>query len=319
MMSLFLACTGGQDWGVYYTTVLSTGWANGLVFIWFIAFFFFAVFNVVTSIFVERVMQLAQPDIEDRLLEMQAANSKFAEDFYILCRCIVHEDVDGRIDYKQFRALLKNSHVRDMLAVRGVDIHETKHFFDMISMSEDSEETTSGIRTISLEMLAAVCMRSKGMATSVDLLTLRYDNKRSLVKIMQGQKSLKTEIALVRAQAANPELMPQFSIQSSPTSASRTVQPSPTSRTAGGGKRTQLPLQSLRMAGGPTTMNGNDPAAKANGRPQTSVLSTGAESKQSKPFPLVLENRSDESSSKASRSPVMCIVEPSKGSASLKL
>jgi len=78
MLSLFEACSGGQDWGEYYRSIAVTGWANAGVFLFFIAFFFLAVFNIVTSVFVEKVIALAQPDIEDRLAEMQARSAELA-------------------------------------------------------------------------------------------------------------------------------------------------------------------------------------------------------------------------------------------------
>jgi len=140
------------------------------------------------------VLETAQPDAEDRLLELQTSNNKFAADFYLLCRSLVDADELGEITYAQFHSLMKNAKVRDMLAVRGVDIHETRHFFDMIAMQEDGME--DGHRTISLEMLAAVCMRSKGMATAVDLLTFRFETKQSITQMAKNQQALMETILL---------------------------------------------------------------------------------------------------------------------------
>jgi hypothetical protein len=195
MLSLFEACSGGQDWGEYYRSIALTGWANAGVFLFFIAFFFLAVFNIVTSVFVEKVIALAQPDIEDRLAEMQAHSHKFAEDFYGLCKSIVQEDHCGHITFQQFDFLLKHEYIRDMLAVRGVDIHETKHFFDLIAMSEANGDASTA-KSISLEMLAAVCMRSKGMATAVDLLTFRFETKQSITQMAKNQQALMETILL---------------------------------------------------------------------------------------------------------------------------
>jgi hypothetical protein len=201
LRTLYFSTTGGNDWSVYYETVAITGWTHGAMYLFFIGFFQIAVLNVVTSVFVESVMETAQPDAEDRLLELQTSNNKFAADFYLLCRGLVDADELGEITYAQFHSLLKNAKVRDMLAVRGVDIHETRHFFDMIAMQEDGME--DGHRTISLEMLAAVCMRSKGVATSVDLLTARYDSKKSLVKVIELQRRL---LGLYKAHSPLPSL-----------------------------------------------------------------------------------------------------------------
>lgn len=187
MNSLFQACSGGTDWNYYYNALLATGSFNAVVFLFFICFFFLAIFNVVTSIFVERVISLSQPDMEDRVVEMQASSRKFAEDFYYLCKNIVDEDIHGHITFQQFDHLLQHSNVRDMLSVRGVDIHETRHFFDLIAMSESKGEK---VKSISLEMLAAVCMRTKGMATSVDLLTLRYETRQSILQVSKNQQKL---------------------------------------------------------------------------------------------------------------------------------
>merc|ERR1719512_102679 len=59
MMTLFMSATGGIGWGDVYDIVMQTGVDNAVLFVSYILFFLLAFFNIVTSIFVNRALQVA--------------------------------------------------------------------------------------------------------------------------------------------------------------------------------------------------------------------------------------------------------------------
>jgi len=64
MLTLYKACTGGDDWSGPYRIAAASGELPAILFIFFIAFMQIAVLNILTGIFVEKAMKLAQPDRE---------------------------------------------------------------------------------------------------------------------------------------------------------------------------------------------------------------------------------------------------------------
>merc|ERR1712023_248283 len=53
IVSLFMAMSGGNDWGQYYDALIPLEWPYRIMFLFFIAFALFAVVNIVIGIFVD--------------------------------------------------------------------------------------------------------------------------------------------------------------------------------------------------------------------------------------------------------------------------
>merc|ERR1719189_1368404 len=80
MVTTFQATTSGVDWGEVYDILNKAGMLNGMLFVLYLIFFIFALSNVVTSIFVDKAMQLAKPDLEWMMLQKQRADISAAKD-----------------------------------------------------------------------------------------------------------------------------------------------------------------------------------------------------------------------------------------------
>merc|ERR1712060_663951 len=78
MVVLFQCTTGGRDWGETYDVVAECGTVAAMLFLVFTGFFFFAFFNIITSIFVDKVVSAAQPDREEQMLEKRRKDLKVA-------------------------------------------------------------------------------------------------------------------------------------------------------------------------------------------------------------------------------------------------
>merc|ERR1712045_810535 len=84
MMTTFQATTGGVNWGETYGVLSKTGLLNGILFVSYLAFFIFALNNIVTSIFVDKALKLAKPDLDWMMFEKQRSEAAAAEELRTL-------------------------------------------------------------------------------------------------------------------------------------------------------------------------------------------------------------------------------------------
>merc|ERR1712050_679801 len=66
--SLYLAMTGGKNWGEVVEPLNELGWPYVMIFLFFISFTFFGMLNIVTAIFVDSAM-VSQQYYKDLLIQ----------------------------------------------------------------------------------------------------------------------------------------------------------------------------------------------------------------------------------------------------------
>merc|ERR1711862_399392 len=87
-------------------------------------------------------------------------------------------DHKGTISWEEFNTVLTDPALKAHFDVRGIDIKDAHGFFDMLT-TLDGEGNTE----VEIETFVAGCLRMKGMATSVDLQTLRYEVKLTMLLV----------------------------------------------------------------------------------------------------------------------------------------
>jgi len=159
MLTLYMTATGGDDWAVFYSVIESTGSFNAVVFIAYIGFIEIAVMNILTGLFVESAMKLAQPDHASRALEVCRAENAQHRQLMRLC-----EELDkggsGTLTKQEFSKNMKDGKLKYFLASLGLDIRDAERFFELL------EDTSS---EIDIGLFVDACMKLKGAATSIDL------------------------------------------------------------------------------------------------------------------------------------------------------
>lgn len=68
MLTLYMAVTGGSDWVIYYDILYELGSFTPLLFVGYTFSFAFAIFNILTGIFVERAVAANMPDREQQIV-----------------------------------------------------------------------------------------------------------------------------------------------------------------------------------------------------------------------------------------------------------
>lgn len=168
VFTLFRGISGG-DWTTYYEMVSATGGINSFIFIVYISVVWLSVTNIITSVFVEKAMKLAQPEMEQLLLmrckeDLENANelkALFAE---------MDLNASGTVNYEELQACFEDCRFTNYLKIKGLDIHDAKMFWRMLSSVADSYE-------IDVDSFVCGCLKMRGVALNIDLLQLNYETK----------------------------------------------------------------------------------------------------------------------------------------------
>merc|ERR1712228_78412 len=108
--------------------LLHTGVMPAVMFIFYIMFFTVSVWNIVTSIFVDRAMKLAKPDLLEMVWDQQKQDLADAYQLEMMCRDVVDVDGGGRISRDELSNLMSKPKVKTYFVSRGLDIGDTNVF-----------------------------------------------------------------------------------------------------------------------------------------------------------------------------------------------
>lgn len=167
MTTLYLATTGGFDWERALSLLNRVGVVGSWAWLFYIAFFNFALFNVLTGMFVDHAMKWSQSDNQNLITEHRSQELQDAARLQRLCEAIDTEST-GRISWEDFESFVSDESALIYLASLGLEIHDAKTFFDMLA-------GVASDKYIDIETFVKGCMRMKGPATSIDMLSMAYE------------------------------------------------------------------------------------------------------------------------------------------------
>jgi len=170
MLTLYMAVTGGDDWGNAYAIISTGGMFYSSLFIFFTFFFVFAVFNILTGVFVEKAVCAATPDMEARIMEYRKATQSCAAEVRHVCEAL-DKNGSGLISRGEFIASLDNEFFAAYLAAIGLDITDAQLFFDMLTEVDGS--TRDEVR---IEQFVSGCLNMRGTASSFDMQRALYES-----------------------------------------------------------------------------------------------------------------------------------------------
>jgi len=181
VLSYFMATSGGNDWSLYYNVLAKTSEVTAALFVFAVGFTQIALLNIMTGVFVENAMKLAQPDRNVMALEQRRASLNDARDLRNILKQL---DVDntGTVTWDEFRSVASDPCVSALLEVMGLDIKDARLMFAMFCETGHSTE-------VSLDFLVDSFIRMQGPATSIDLQTLAFktDSIADRVEQMNGR------------------------------------------------------------------------------------------------------------------------------------
>ncbi|CAK9079364.1 Voltage-dependent T-type calcium channel subunit alpha-1G (Cav3.1c) (NBR13) (Voltage-gated calcium channel subunit alpha Cav3.1) [Durusdinium trenchii] len=194
VVTLFQASTSGVDWNEPYQALRKTGMVMPMAFLGYVAFVFISVWNIVTSIFVEKALKLAMPDADMVIVEHQLQD---AQDHKMLTKLFKSKSkssdgIEQRLGLEEFRKLVETYEFRSYLQSRGIDIKNAETFFRMLVELQ-------GETTIDATTFANACVRMKGAATSIDLQTVMFTTHLMNREQRKSFESLYSSLANIEA------------------------------------------------------------------------------------------------------------------------
>jgi len=185
---------GGLEWGEVYSDLLPTGFFNCAAFLLYLLVFQVAFLNIITSMFVEKAMFVARPDIEARIQQQQEQDLDRSRELFEVVRKHLDVNGTGEVTQEQFYDAMRDPSVRAAFTVREVPIRDAEMFFNVMA--------SGGEESVCVEAFVAGCMRMRGHAMSSDLQIL-------IVDVLRQSKDLHELVCQGRAQKASMNSLQQ--------------------------------------------------------------------------------------------------------------
>lgn len=187
MESLFMSCTGGQDWINVAEPLRDAGELYFWLFLFFVAFVLLAVLNILTGIFTEKAHKIYAADKAGVLLERLDSEREMVEE---LCRtfCMMsgkdfHEH--AILPKEQFLRSLDDPAMRARFTVMDLHIWDGLQFYKMLSSLSEGGDVT-------FHSFVSGCMQLKGPAKNISSYALSvsitglYQRLRSIEQILEA-------------------------------------------------------------------------------------------------------------------------------------
>jgi len=195
ILSLYMAMSGGNDWGQYFEAleVMPSGGIQALLFILFITFSIFAVVNIVTGVFVDNAMQSGRQDREVIVHEELENKKEYLRSLQALFDRIDDEG-DGTITPETLRLALMDDNVQAFFTAMKLDVPDARILFELLDFDESGE--------ITIDEFLNGCYRLQGDASNIDNKIMQAEMKFLLDKV-----SHLTEIVQTASSKPPPKMM----------------------------------------------------------------------------------------------------------------
>ena len=180
LLTLCMSISGGVNWWEIQAAFLDFSPFCSAMFIVYLALMILAMLNIVTGIFVNDAIEVAQ---SDRELRAMAALQRHANSIGHLRETFNLMDVDdsGKITLEEFKASLQNLEVRLTLESLGVDMPNAVCLFTMLDVNGDFE--------LEIDEFVMGCSALAVSAKSIDMEHLKSQSRKLLrhMKVLQKQ------------------------------------------------------------------------------------------------------------------------------------
>jgi len=165
MLSLYMATTGGNDWAFYFDMVAQTSDVTACIFVFYTAFYYFGVFNLLTGMFVDKAVRASQPDQDMEIFAQRLQEGAYIQGFMQVFDQFDLER-DGLINDVEYQEVIKSDQGRIFLGVLGLSPTDTRIVFDALSRVQ---------KKVPVKEFVQGCLRMKGGATSIDMHSVQFE------------------------------------------------------------------------------------------------------------------------------------------------
>merc|ERR1712232_5999 len=127
-VNLYMAVTGGTDWSIYYHIIERCGTVYTLAFVFYIFFFSFALFNILTGVLVQKAFEATNKNRDELILEQSKKTRQEAKEFRNLCTSL-DTDNSGTISFNEFVSCMEDERMSSYMATVGLEVHDVELFF----------------------------------------------------------------------------------------------------------------------------------------------------------------------------------------------
>ena len=184
MLTLFSAISGGSEWAIVADPVMRISPFFIVLWVFFVSLMIFGVLNILTGIFVDAALSAAQND-RDSIIEQEVSEKESTVGTLRMLFHKVDSDGSGFITSDEFTRLMEDEEIFSLLSHLGLKPSEASGLFKLL------DDDHSG--RVGIDEFVNGCVRLKGGAKAVDMVTLMFEHK----KMMRVIHSIKWDVAAV--------------------------------------------------------------------------------------------------------------------------
>lgn len=191
IFTLFMTISGGVDWHQVCYPLSEVHWLNTVLFIVFVAFVVFAVLNVVTGVFCQTAIESAAHDQDMVTQQLLANKENYVKDLTALFKEIGHgHSKTPTLTFEEFETRFDDEKVQNYFEMLELQPENAMALFKLL----DSD----GSRVVQIDDFVDGCMRLKGHAKSIDVASVRYEQRRMIRKLNNLQLYVEQKLSGLR-------------------------------------------------------------------------------------------------------------------------
>lgn len=160
MLSLYMAGTGGEDWGSLIIPLRHAGIHYHFLFLLYVTFFMFVVVNTMTSLLIEAMIANSTRDRSSVINEEMHNKTQYINEIRKLHKDAC-TDASGILSWEEFRNFFNSAEMVAFTSSLDIDLVDARDFFSILS--------NNGTLDVDAETFVVGCMKLRGSARSVDL------------------------------------------------------------------------------------------------------------------------------------------------------
>jgi len=181
ILVLYMAMSGGNDWGEFYNALAGLPWYYSFLFLLYITFALFGVVNIVTGVFVEGAMQASQADSEVLIHEEMETKKEYLSSVRKLLLEMDTDD-DGLITLQELVVSLSDPRVVSYFVAMGLQVEDATEIFQILDSDQNGY--------IEIEEFINGCYRLQGAAKNLDTKITQFKVNQVMARVGKISKDV---------------------------------------------------------------------------------------------------------------------------------
>jgi len=189
MYTLLLSTSGGTNWIEPASALQELHVIYPILFVLYICFMVFAMFNVLTGFFCEHAFEMARTEKESLIQEQLRRKHIYVNHFRQL---FAEGDADGSgfISFGEFERFLEDEQLQAYLAHFNVDVDSAWQIFRLIDSNKDG--------SVTLDEFISGLLTMKGSAKAIDVKTIGYDIGKEFRRMKRRMQHVDQQLKEIR-------------------------------------------------------------------------------------------------------------------------